>query len=321
MGCVIKYKGQSIPEEQFLQHLSKQIAINNLFNEDENLANEVYEALGFTGTISLESNLKNTGKTEQELIKYLQKKYPEIKLNITNNPVWEKGDNIFNQEEYTNQINYRLKAVDILSSDKALQIFKKGENNNWDLNKILTELQIPKQQKKIILDKDITDREEIITSLLADNSFTVEINTATQKDRVKDVNTPNNNIVETDRGTYIYKQDANTYFEIEDLADSVEDGIISNEKEFNKFFKPELEEIPTSIYSDLTVPGGTNGSYIEANIETPLITPSIKGHSQFSTDTSIGWYRMDEKQQYQEKDIENLIEIMKKSGILEVNCN
>lgn len=187
MGCVIKYKGQSIPEEQFLQHLSKQIAINNLFNEDENLANEVYEALGFTGTISLESNLKNTGKTEQELIKYLQKKYPEIKLNITNNPVWEKGDNIFNQEEYTNQINYRLKAVDILSSDKALQIFKKGENNNWDLNKILTELQIPKQQKKIILDKDITDREEIITSLLADNSFTVEINTAIDKESTWDM--------------------------------------------------------------------------------------------------------------------------------------
>ena len=76
----------------------------------------------------------------------------------------------------------------------------------------------------------------------------------------------------------------------------------------------------TQHYSNLTVPGGTNGSYIEANIETPLITPSIKGHSQFSTDNSIGWYRMDEKQQYQEKDIDNIIEIMKKSGILQVNC-
>ena len=29
MGCVIKYKGQSIPEEQFLQYLNKQIAILN----------------------------------------------------------------------------------------------------------------------------------------------------------------------------------------------------------------------------------------------------------------------------------------------------
>lgn len=47
MGCVIKYKGQSIPEEQFLQYLNKQIAINNLFNENESFANAVYEALGF----------------------------------------------------------------------------------------------------------------------------------------------------------------------------------------------------------------------------------------------------------------------------------
>ena len=44
--------------------------------------------------------------------------------------------------------------------------------------KILTELQIPKEHKKLILDKGITNREEIITSLLAENSFTVEINTA-----------------------------------------------------------------------------------------------------------------------------------------------
>ena len=47
MGCIIKYKGQSIPEEQFLQYLNKQIAINQLFESDSNLAHQVYEALGF----------------------------------------------------------------------------------------------------------------------------------------------------------------------------------------------------------------------------------------------------------------------------------
>ena len=78
--------------------------------------------------------------------------------------------------------------------------------------------------------------------------------------------------------------------------------------------------IPTTYYSNLTVPGGTNGSYIEANIETPMIVPSIQSHAQFKTDNTIGWMRADEKQNYQEKDIDNLIEIMKKSGILEVNC-
>ena len=58
MGCVIKYKGQSIPEEQFLQYLNKQIAINNLFNENESLANTVYKALGFNNSLSLEEVLK-----------------------------------------------------------------------------------------------------------------------------------------------------------------------------------------------------------------------------------------------------------------------
>mgnify|MGYP003398201694 CR=1 FL=1 len=55
------------------------------------------------------------------------------------------------------QVNYQLKAVTILSSDKAGQVFKKGEKNNWELNKILTELQIPKEQKQLILDLGITE--------------------------------------------------------------------------------------------------------------------------------------------------------------------
>ena len=47
MGCVIKYKGQSIPEGQFLQYLNKQIAINNLFETNGDFASKIYEALGF----------------------------------------------------------------------------------------------------------------------------------------------------------------------------------------------------------------------------------------------------------------------------------
>ena len=47
----------------------------------------------------------------------------------------------------------------------------------------------------------------------------------------------------------------------------------------------------TQYYSNLTVPGGTN--YTENEISTPLITPSIKGHAQYSTDNGIGWFRSD----------------------------
>jgi hypothetical protein len=50
-----------------------------------------------------------------------------------------------------NIVTYNLKSIDILSSDKAEKAFAKGKKNNWDLGKILTELQIPKEQKQIIL--------------------------------------------------------------------------------------------------------------------------------------------------------------------------
>lgn len=49
-----------------------------------------------------------------------------------------------------NKVDFGLKAVEILQSDKAKQVFEKGNKNNWDLNKILTELQVPKEQKQLV---------------------------------------------------------------------------------------------------------------------------------------------------------------------------
>lgn len=71
MGCVIKYKGQSIPEEQFLQYLNKQIAINNLFNENESLVNAVYEALGFTQQNDFKQTFENSLWRGQESKPYI----------------------------------------------------------------------------------------------------------------------------------------------------------------------------------------------------------------------------------------------------------
>lgn len=75
-------------------------------------------------------------------------------------------------------IHFGLKAIEILTSDKAKQVFSKGEKANWDLNKILTELSIPKEQKELIKSLDKTKLEDIITDLLANYSYTVEINIA-----------------------------------------------------------------------------------------------------------------------------------------------
>ncbi len=274
----------------------------------------------------------------QELAK-ITKQHPAIVA--AKAAIWQEKNNTLDRfptsEELrsSNQVNYSLKAVDILISDKAKQVFEKGIKNNWPLDKILTELQVPKEQKQIILDrghKILTHndarlsnepdlREQIITDLLANYSYTVEINTATEQkpsrtnegrfDETEGFSLNNLRYITDGYGMYITKDENGNLNDIK-------------KSEYNKakeeFQKNNTTDTPTQYYSNLTVPGGTNGSYIEANIETPMIVPSIQSHAQFKTDNTIGWMRADEKQNYQEKDIDNLIEIMKKSGILEVNC-
>ena len=238
------------------------------------------------------SNIKTFDKElAQKIQDKLEKLYPEIKLNITNNPIWEKGKNIFNQEDYDNQINFRLKAVETLLSDKAKQVFEKGERAKWDLNKILTELAIPKEQKQIILDLGKTNIEDITTSLLSSYSYTVEINTA--KDKVIEggyISTLGSKVssMENRYGKYYYTDERGVEIQIDKTSWETAKQI------FDEFQKGSNKGVPTQYHSNLTVPGGTN--YKENEIATPDITPSIKGHAQFATDKGIGWFRSDDKE-------------------------
>lgn len=155
-----------------------------------------------------------------------------------------------------NAVNYSLKAVNILMSNKAKQVFSKGEKAKWSLDKILTELAVPKEQKALLLDLGITDRDQLALELASKYGYNVEVNTA-KNEYSEEV---------------IYDQDTDEYFGGTYEGDNA------------------------SYYSNLTVPGGTN--YTENEISTPLITPSIKGHAQFSTDKGIGWARVDDKAIY-----------------------
>ena len=192
---------------------------------------------------------------------------------------------LFQQEP---SVNYGLKSIDILNSDKAKQIFEKGKKANWDLNKILTELAIPKEQKQLILDSGKTDREEIITDLLANYSYTIEINTAKEESKYKKTNTT--------EGEFFHN--GSTYVDMM-WEGYTKDGKQITQEEFQKaskeyHLKRDLgNQQPTQYYSNLTVPGGVN--YTENEIATPAITPSIKGHAQFATDKGIGWFRSDEQ--------------------------
>jgi len=187
------------------------------------------------------------------------------------------------------EIQYTLKVVNILNSNKSKQVFEKGNKNNWSLDKILTELQIPKKQKQLTLDLNKTNREEIITDLLANYSYTIEINTTKNKGNkgqtivgIEDV-TINENTYRTQPPVVIGDNEIK-YFKNDERI---------TKEEYNEAVKITNVETPTKYYSNLTVPGGTN--YTENEIATPAITPSIKGHAQFATDNGIGWFRSDEQ--------------------------
>lgn len=232
----------------------------------------------------------------------------------------EEYDN-FLMEEYEylskpNEISYKLKAVEILNTTKAKKTFEKGEKNSWPLNKILTELQIPKEQRELILEFGLDKRTDILERLKS-LQFSVEINIAKTN-----INSGGAAVQELD-DLFIPTIQETFYF-------SYREGWFKEDRNQNRI-KATTEELQlieeyknknaihnSEFYSNLTVPGGAN--YTEQEIATPQIVPSIKGHAQFSTPSGIGWFRADESQQYQETDIQSIIDNLQKSGQLEINC-
>ena len=248
----------------------------------------------------------------QKIQNKLQKLYPEIELNITNTPVWEQGDNIFNQEEYNNQVNYRLKATEKVLNN--LSKIKQWESNkSIDQNtlwKKIGELGISKQQLELLKESEGNTIEEKLTSFIVNYSYTVEINTIKEPTVDKNVDYERDGIFnEEDNFQYesttfildgfLYEENViHTpfgYAKTKDEYGSEWEPISPREykEALEDFINKEGNEKPTQYYSNLTVPGGNN--YTEQEIATPAIIPSIKGHAQFSTDKGIGWFRSDKK--------------------------
>lgn len=153
------------------------------------------------------------------------------------------------------EVQFAIDAIRMLNTDKAEQVFSKGKRNNWDINKIMTELSIPKVDKLLVAESysrgNITPK-DIAIDISSRYSYSVEINITNQID----------------------EEGGNERF----------NPLTGNWEDIN---------YPTQYYSNLTVPGGTN--YRENEISTPMITPYIKGHANFSTDKGIGWFRNDEQ--------------------------
>lgn len=190
-----------------------------------------------------------------------------------------------------NTVNFKLKSVDILLklSDKQQQIWKSWQNGKLTNEQLLERLQIPKEQKQIVLDNlDIElSPDEVALDIVSKYGYTVEINIATSNLRK-----------EGKLGAYDNFKFNDDIYHFNPILNYYRKNYIDiSKKEYEDAWK-EFDNTDfntnTQYYSNLTVSGGTN--YTENEISTPLITPSIKGHAQFSTDNGIGWFRSDDRQ-------------------------
>ena len=211
--------------------------------------------------------------------------------------LWDLYDgNVPESESKQEIVKSGLKATNILQSPKADQFFNTVTKNkisgDFFWKKMQADLGIPKDQMEILKSFDTQDRGELISSLLANYSYAIEINTAKTN-----INSGGAAVQELD-DLYIPSLRETFYFSYRDgwfKEDRNQDRIIATKEELQiiEEYKNKDAKENSSFYSNLTVPGGTN--YTENEIATPAITPSIKGHAQFATDQGIGWFRSDDK--------------------------
>jgi len=209
----------------------------------------------------------------------------------------------------TPEVAYSLKATDILLSDKANEVFKKGEKNNWTLDKILTELQIPKEQKKLILDLEFNNyvdelslQENIAMELVNRYTYTVEVNTSSTASPIKSGNVT----FKLNDYMYIHNISFNKGFykiSFEDWQNNTGKLIPINSQEFTNarnIFEENNEQQITKDYSNLTAPGGID--YKINTFRTPSINNVISQDGEYhdnefnrSRGDMIGWFRNDDK--------------------------
>ena len=209
-------------------------------------------------------------------------------------------------------VNATLKIIDALEKIQR-NVFTQDKLQGWinDLQKQGVSAQQLELFKEVV--KPGMTRDEIATSIAANYSYTVEINTAT-KDVTKELNQrldsseeEYNSIkaeeVELLNSPGITKTFYKT-FENNTYTKTITTNPITGKEEKPKYFISSKTINKTDYYSNLTVPGGTN--YTEQEIATPAITPSIKGHAQFATDKGIGWFRSDEQTSKLKEELEEI---------------
>jgi hypothetical protein len=214
--------------------------------------------------------------------------------------LWDKYNGEVPESESRSEIvKAGLKATNILQSPKADQFFNAVAKNkitgDFFWRKMQADLGIPKDQLEILKSFNTQDRGELISSILANYSFAIEINTAKTKigSDIYGGGYEPKLIKDAEAAEIVGGKIGGYYIEYITEDGDPDVSVFDNLEDANKAFQSKRSAINSSVYANLTVPGGTN--YTENEIATSAITPSIKGHAQFATDQGIGWFRSDEQ--------------------------
>lgn len=196
-------------------------------------------------------------------------------------------------------VNASLKLVQSLRDPRAQKwfdaLYKKGQKDTFFM-KLQQDLQAPKGQvdllKKWINRNDPQSAGDMIAGIMAEISYTVEVNVALEPSRIQKVPEGEDVRFSDDKGGLYFRIDNmdGTYdYKYQPREGGWED--VTGE-EFEKERQRSIGK-PTSHYLSLNVKGGTN--YRENEIKAPGIIPTIRGHAAFSTDEGIGWFRSDDR--------------------------
>lgn len=243
------------------------------------------------------------------LQRILQERYPEIELNISKLPQWESGGNVVSKADHAKRVRYNLSVInalnDFINPKDTKRTRKYGEvpgvervtirlntkarpNLETNLRKALQGKGATNQQIDLVLDHMRANNmqevsvEDLIASLMAEVSFSVEINTTkTNEDSFRLEN-------ELEGAPDFFRKDGKFYVRYE-----------GSEKE--EITKEEFElragvGFNTEHYKNLSANdeyrNNPDWAYEELEISIPNITPTIKGHAEFSTENGIGWARV-----------------------------
>ena len=153
MSCIITYNGQNFTQEDFLDYLKSQIPTSNiikpgveeLFESNPELANEVYEALGFgqesnnldkkTPVEGLNERLENYGHTRLILPKdFYEGQRPKGRLNVLKASIAQVANNLQILEHLDLSEFSFLSTADLEKLDLLRESVKKFRKLNLEIS-------------------------------------------------------------------------------------------------------------------------------------------------------------------------------------------